>query len=257
MTSFNIDSFLSGHAFAFVMVFARVGCAMMLMPGIGEAYVPSRSRLMLALTISALLLEPLLPRLPPIPDNIGDLALTLGYEIIIGLFFGTFLRLLMTTLEATGMVIGLQSGLSNATVINPALSSQSPLPSAFLSVVAITMVFVTGLDHMLFRGIVELYDVFPPRGAWLPGDMAETIIEITNKSFVMGIELAMPFFVVGLLLYIAVGVLQKLTPSVQLFMVLMPVQIWGGLTLLSLTTAAIITLWLQYVDTTLSSFLGH
>ena len=154
------------------------------------------------------------------------------------------------------MVISIQSGLSNATVLNPALASNSPLPSALLSVVGITMIFVTGLDHLLLRSLVALYDVFPPNGDIMPGDMTQVVIQSVNKSFMIGVELAMPFFVIGLLLYIALGILQKLMPQVQLFLVVLPVQIWGGLTLMAITTAGIITIWLRYFDASVGSFIN-
>jgi len=256
MTSFDLNKFLSGHAFGFVMVFSRLGSTFMLMPGIGEAFVSPKIRLMLAFTFSFFMLEPLLGRLPAPPESISSLMHMVGYEILIGLFFGTLLRVVMSVLETTGMVIGLQSGLSNAQVLNPALSSQSPLPSAFLGMIAIVMVFVTGLDHLLFKSLIALYDAFPPNGEIMPGDMAEAMIQSVSKSFQLGIELAMPFFVIGLLMYIALGILQKLMPQVQLFLVMLPVQIWGGLTLMAVTTAGIIEFWLRYFDSTVAGFVG-
>lgn len=256
MVSFQLDKFLSGHVFGFVMIFSRIGSAIMLFPGIGEQFVTPRSRLMLAFAVSVLLLEPMLGRLPAPPETIASLVVMVTYEIIIGLFFGTLLRVLMSVLETTGMVIGVQSGLSNATVLNPTLASQSPLPSAMLSVIGMVLIFISGMDHMLFRSLVSLYDVFPLNGDLMPGDMAQTMIQTANKSFVIGIELSMPFFVIGLLMNIAMGILQKLMPQVQLFMVLMPIQIWGGLTLFSLTVAGIIGLWLKFFDASVASFVG-
>lgn len=256
MITLHLDKFMSGHVFGFVMIFSRLGSALMLLPGIGEAYVPQRIRLFLAFAFSFLLLEPLLGRLSAPPENISGLVRCLGYEIIIGLFFGTLLRLLMSVLETAGMVISTQSGLSNATVFNPTLAAQSPLPSAYLAVIGTTMIFVTGLDHMLLRSLVALYDVFPPNGELMPGDMAQLVIQTVNKGFVVGIELAMPFFVMGLLMYIALGLLQKLMPQVQLFLVVLPVQVWGGLMLMALTTAGIIAVWLKYVDSAVAAFSG-
>jgi flagellar biosynthetic protein FliR len=257
MVTLHLDKVLSGHAFGFVMIFARLGSAIMLMPGIGESFVPQKSRLFFAFALSFLLLEPMLGRLPAPPDTVSGLAHCIGYEVVIGLFFGTLLRVLMSTLEATGMVISIQSGLSNATILNPAIAAQSPLPSAFLAIVAITMIFATGLDHMLVRSLVALYDVFPPNGELMPGDMAQLLIQSVNKSFVIGIELAMPFFVIGLLMYIALGIMQKLLPQVQLFLVILPVQVWGGLTLMALTTAGIIAIWLRYFDSAVATFVGQ
>jgi flagellar biosynthetic protein FliR len=254
MTTLNLDKFLSGHVFAFLLIFTRIGSILMLFPGIGESYVPVRMRLMLALTISFLVLEPLLPRLPMPPSSIADMLRIVSYEAIIGLFFGTLLRLIVSTLETAGGVIGLQTGLSNATILNPALAAQSPLPSAFLGVAGITLVFVSGLDHFLLRSLVSIYDVFPAGGEFMPGDMAQSVIELANKSFVVGIELSMPFFVMGLLMYVALGLLQKLLPQIQLFLVILPVQIWGGLSLLAVAVSGILIMWLRYVDTTIAPF---
>jgi len=86
------------------------------------------------------------------------------------------------------------------------------------------------------------------------GDMAYTVINVANKSFVTGIELAAPFLIMGLLLFSALGILQRLLPSIQLFLIVLPVEIWGGLMLLSLTIAGILTLWLQYFDQSIGTF---
>ena len=257
MTSFDLDKFLSGHAFAFLFVFARVGSVMMMMPGISERYVPVRVRAMFTFALCLVMVEPLMPRLPPPPATIGDLTQMLVYEIVIGLFFGTMLRTLVSALEASGTVIGLQTGLSSATVLNPALASQSPLPNALLSVMGTTLLFVTGMDHFLFRSLLELYDLFPPAGTLMPGDMAETVIHLANASFVLGIEIAMPFFVIGLLMYVALGVIQKLLPQIQMFLIALPLQVWGGLLIMSLTVSSLLAIWLRYFDETLVAFFSR
>jgi flagellar biosynthetic protein FliR len=86
------------------------------------------------------------------------------------------------------------------------------------------------------------------------GDMAQTVIHVTNQSFKIGIELSAPFLIMGLLLYATMGILQRLMPNVQLFLIMMPVEIWGGLTILSLTVAGILTFWLRYFDQALGTF---
>ncbi len=62
--------------------------------------------------------------------------------------------------------------------------------------------------------------------------MAQTVIQLSTKSFLVGIELAAPFLVMWLLMFLALGLIQKLMPQVQLFLVILPLQIWGGLTLI-------------------------
>jgi flagellar biosynthetic protein FliR len=257
MTSFNLDHFLSGHVFAFVLVFSRLGPMFLLFPGIGETYVPVRVRVLLAMTMSFVFMEPLLTVIPMPPDGISDLARIIMIEVVVGLFFGSLMRLAVSSLETAGGVVAIQTGLSNAVILNPALATQSPLPSAFFSIIGVTLVFVTGLDRTLIHAVVETYSIFPPGVSLLPGDIAQTFIQTVNRSFVVGIELAAPFLVIGLLMFIALGVMQRLLPQVQLFLVAMPIQIWGGLFLMATTVAGIMTVWLSYFDQLVGAFLSH
>ncbi len=257
MHSYNLSKFLSGHVFAYLLLLCRIGGVFMLFPGIAETYVPPRSRMALAMAISFVLLEPLLPRMPAMPQGTAELVRLVSYEVFIGLFFGTFLRLLISALETAGAIISLQTGLSNATVLNPALASQSPLASAFLSVAGVTLIFITGLDHYLLQGMVALYDQFPPGQEVLVGDTTQVIIQAFNRSFVVGVELGLPFIVLGLLLFSAIGMMQKLMPQVQLFLVVLPVQIWGGMALVTITISGIMTVWLHYFDSSVGAFFGR
>lgn len=253
MTTINLDKVMTGHVFGFVFIFARLGSALMLMPGFGETYVAPRMRLMLAFSMSFLLLGPMMPSLPPPPAAIPGLFRLLASEIIVGLFFGSITRLLMSALETVGAVIAIQTGLSNAVILNPALATQSPLPSAFMSIVGLTLIFSTGLDQFLLRSAMGTYEIFPPGAPLLTGDMAQAFARTYSRSFLIGIEMASPFMVIGLLMYVALGLIQKLMPQVQLFLVMLPVQIWGGLFLMALTIGMIMSLWLHYFDQSMSS----
>ncbi|MDP9127099.1 MAG: flagellar biosynthetic protein FliR [Pseudomonadota bacterium] len=257
MTTIHLDKLLSGHVFVFLLIFCRVGSILMLFPGLAESYVAPRLRMILALAISFVLMEPLLPRMPAAPEAMGAMALLVGHEVLVGVFFGTVLRLVVNAIETAGSVVSLQTGLSNATILNPALASQSPLASAFLGVAGVTLIFVTGLDHFFFLAIRALYEMFPPGGTIIISDMTQFIIQTVSHSFVVGVELATPFLVMGLLMYMAIGMMQRLMPQVQLFLVAVPVQIWGGLALLSLTVAGIMTFWLHYCDETVGALFGR
>ncbi|HUY68661.1 MAG TPA: flagellar biosynthetic protein FliR [Alphaproteobacteria bacterium] len=256
MNSIDLDRLLSGHVFAFLLILSRIVAVMLLFPGIGESYVPARLRMMVGVVLSFLLMEPLMPIIPPPPADTAELARMIVGEFVIGMFFGSFLRVALSALETAGAVAAMQTGLSNATILNPALASESPLPSAFYSIVGVTLIFVTGLDHMLIRAMIQTYDIFPPGAALIPGDMAKTFVNAVNKSFVFGIELTAPFMVAGLLMFIALGVMQRLLPQVSVFLVALPAQVWGGLFLMATTVTTIMAVWLAYFDHTVAAFLN-
>ena len=230
---------------------------MTLFPGIGESFVPMRVRLLFALLISLLVYPILTPQIPPVPQSIAELAKLVAMEALVGLFFGSLLRLLLGTVETTGAILSVQIGLSNAMILNPALASQSALPGAFLVMAAVTLLFVTGLDHMLLRGMIDTYAVFPPGVALPPGDVVQSYTHLTSQSFAVGVEIAAPFLIIGLLLYVVVGFIQRLMPQVQLFMVMLPVEIAGGLFLFAATVGVMLSVWSRYFDEAVGDFLAR
>src|SRR5438309_2593274 len=109
-----LASFLPANAFAVMLVFARIGSALMLLPGFGELFVPQRYRLLLALLLSLMLAAVLAPVLPALPVGVpGLVALVVG-EILVGVFVGTLARMLLMALETAGSIVSLQLGLSSA-----------------------------------------------------------------------------------------------------------------------------------------------
>lgn len=248
MVSIHLEQLLSGHAFAFVIVFTRISSVMMLFPGISEHFVSARIRLMFGLMITLLVFMPLQPVLPSMPADMGKLLAILFHEVLVGVFFGSLLRLLMDIVETAGSIIAMQIGLSNAMILNPSMATQSALPSVFLTTAALVTLFGTGLDHVLLRGMVDTYNLFPPMGPMPTGDVMQTYAKLMTKAFAVGVELAAPFLIVGLLIYITLGFMQRLVAQVQLFMVMLPLQIWGGLFLFATTTGIMLSVWLSYFN---------
>jgi len=255
MVTYSLSTQLSGHIFPFMIVFTRLGAALMLFPGIGESFVSIRIRLFFALAFSFLVFPVLMPDLPALPKHIPDLARLIAQEAVIGVFFGSLLRLLMGAIETTGSIVAVQVGLSNAMILNPAMAMQSALPSAFLGVAGIVLLFLTGLDHMLLRGLIETYRLFPVKELPVMGDMAQTYVHLVTSSFTVGVEIAAPFLVVGLMLFVALGFMQRLVAQVQLFLVLLPLQIWGGLFLFGATLGVMMSVWLKYFDSSFAALM--
>ncbi len=255
MLTVNLDAQLSGHVFAFLMIFTRLGAAVMLFPGIGEAYVTPRIRLLFALALSFLLMPVLAPLIPRMPESMPSLVVFIAQEALIGIFVGSLLRLLIAAIETAGAIIAVQVGLSNAMVLNPSQATQSALPSAFLGAAGITLLFITGLDHLMLRGLLRMYELFPAGGGVMVGDMAQAYVKMLAKSFLVGVEIGAPFLVIGLLLFTALGFMQRMVAQVQLFLVALPVQIVAGMTLFAATMGMIMTVWLRYFDASMSGFM--
>ena len=184
----SIEEFLVTGVFAFMLTFVRIGTAVMIMPGIGDSFAPSRVRLFLAVGMTLALFPMIMPKLPsPMPGTIALFSLIV-MEFIIGVFFGTIARIFMTAMDTAGMIISTQSGLANAQIFNPTLATQGSLIGAFLSVTGVVMLFETNMHHFLIRGLLETYELFAVGAIPDTGSMAELIAKAVNKAFAIGVK---------------------------------------------------------------------
>ena len=110
------DSVLALNLYAYLLVFARLGTALMLFPGFGETQVAPRIRLSIALGVSLVVLPIVAPGLPAVPVNPLELGLVLLGEIFVGFFLGTIVRMMMAAIQIAGAIIATETGLANALV---------------------------------------------------------------------------------------------------------------------------------------------
>jgi flagellar biosynthetic protein FliR len=252
-----LESFLTTGVFAFMIIFVRFGTAMMIMPGIGDSFVPGNIRLYYALGLS-LVVAPVMQPLVPDPIPAFNILLPLlVIEFITGLFIGTIARILMMALDTGGMLISLASGISNAQVFNPSLAVQGSVFGAFLSVTGVTLLFVTNLHHLLLHGLVESYQMFPIGGLPDTGSMAELMAKAVSASFVTGFQIALPFVIISLVLYVGMGVLTRLMPQLQVFMIAIPLQIMLALVTLAIVLSSIMLFFISRFEDGMVFFLSQ
>ncbi len=252
----TFEQWLSAQAFGVFLVFSRLGAALSLLPGFSESYVPTRFRLILAGLLTFVVAPVVLSHLPPIPRTVPGLLLLEGSEIGIGLFMGVVTRTAFTALETAGSLISMQSGLSAAVAFNPTTATQSALTSSFLAAVALVVIFVADIHHLMLRALVESYAIFPP-GAPIPvGDFADALTRLISSSFSLGLRIAAPFVVFGVIFFLGLGILARLMPQMQVFFVSQPAQILLGLVIFSGVMVAAVTVFLGSFQDAISIFLG-
>jgi flagellar biosynthetic protein FliR len=239
---------LPGIAVLFLLVFARMGSIVMLMPAIGESAIPTRQRLVLALAVT-FVLYPAVVRLYPqdLANDPARLGVFLAGEIATGLFIGLAARMVMAATQVAGTTIANQLGLGFAMAVDPAQGQQGVVVGNFIGVVAITLVFVADLHHLAIMGLSNSYGLFRP-GDWMPvGDFAEAAVKLTAESFKVGVQISAPFLAFGLVFSLALGVLAKLMPQFQIFFIAMPLNIIAGFALLALVVGSIMLWYMDHV----------
>jgi flagellar biosynthetic protein FliR len=220
----------------------------MLLPAIGESSVPARMRLTLALVLTAILLP--LHRADYAVDLSawGPLMVLLGKELLIGFVLGLTARLAISALQVAGTVVAQQLGLGFVTAVDPTQGQQGVIVGNFLTVLAITMIFATDMHHMVIAALNDSYRLFRPGDIPIPGDIAELITRTVAAAFRVGIQLAAPFLVFGILFNLGLGVLARLMPQMQVYFVALPLSIMLGLALLVLVVGAMMGSFLDYLQ---------
>jgi flagellar biosynthetic protein FliR len=238
-----LQDFMTVGIFAFLLTFVRIGTAVMIMPGLGDSFVPENIRLTMALALS-FVLTPITAQYIPadIPSNFQLITL-IAMEVVIGLFFGTIARIFMMALDTAGMVISISSGLGSAQIFNPSLATQGSLIGALMSVTGVVILFATGLHHLLIKGVLDTYVLFPVGIVPEMGSMAEFMAKTVSASFAIGVKISSPFIVMTLLIYIGMGVLSRIMPQVQVFLIALPLQILLSIVLMALTLFAMFSYW--------------
>ena len=241
-----LQDLIVGHVFAFMLIFMRLGTALMIMPGIGDTFVSPQLRLSFALAMSFVLMPFLAHNLPAPPAQAYQMVALLMTEFFIGAFIGTVMRIMIGALDTAGSVISIQAGFSNALVFNPATATQGSVIGALYSMLGVTLLFVTNLHHYMLASVVESYQLFPATGHLLDVESAfEVIRRAVSAAFKIGVELATPFLIVGTLLQIGFGLLGRLMPQVQIFFMALPLQILLSLVMLTMVLSAGILFWLN------------
>jgi flagellar biosynthesis protein FliR len=230
------------------ILFARIGAILTVLPGFSEPSVPARIRLTLALVMATVMAPSLAPSLPDAPAALdAAVGLIIG-EVLIGVMIGIIARILFAALATAGQIIGVETGLAFAQINDPTMTQAGQIIGVFLGVMGATMIFATGLHHEFIKGFVASYSVFKP-GANLPiPDATAWAVEAVGQSFLIGIQIAAPLMMAGLVFRAGLGVLSRLAPQIQVFFVSMPLNLLGGFMIMALTLSIGMLILLDRMD---------
>lgn len=250
-----LEELLALNLFGFFLIFARLGSALSIMPGFSAVFVSMRIRLGVALAISFVMAPVLIGNLPVRPPSVIVMAVLIGGEILIGVFFGTIARILLGALQTAGTVIAYVSSMANAMIQDPIAEQQSSTVAGFLLIVGTLLIFATDLHHLMIRTIADSYTLLEP-GAQIPvGDMVQVVGRRVADSFTLGLQLAAPFVIVGLTYYIGLGLLGRLMPQLQVFFFGLPAQIGLQIWVLAITFTGIMMVFLQHFSEAYQNFI--
>jgi flagellar biosynthesis protein FliR len=233
----TLAHWLPAEIYRLALVFCRISAALMLLPGFGEHAVPVRVRVLTGLA-AALCIAPLVGPAGPVP-GVWSIVFAVAMEVTTGTLLGALSRILLSTLQTAGQIIGLNIGLSNGFVLG-AGNESAVVVSAALYTGGLAALFAMDGHHIGLRALAESYAMVPLGMPPPLGASAHAMTEMAARSFRLAMQLAMPFLALAMLFNLGMAGINRTMPAMPVFMIGAPALLMAGLQLLAITAPGLV-----------------
>lgn len=224
----NALTFLEWTSGRFILVLLRLTTLLSLAPFYGLTNVPVRLRIGLAVLV-ALIVTPVVA----VPDLATyDLAgfILLGMkEAIIGALLAFSLLLIFAAAQFGGHIIGYQMGLAMANTVDPQGQISISVIGEIYYVVAMLLFLAFDGHHFIMRAVVHSFDLIPIDSLVLDGGGMRLLIRLSANVFLLAIQLAAPVIAALLTTSVALGLIARTVPQMNVFIVGFPIKVGLGL----------------------------
>lgn len=222
----------------FLLVLVRISGMFFLSPIFGRRNIPMYYKAGFCFILSVITANSI-----PVPDmtsynTLISYAALIGKELIIGLMLGFMSYMLFSSIYIAGQLIDMRIGFGMVSVFDPLSNIQIPITADFYVVFATLFMLVTDGHHLLITAMIDSFEILPIGKAVFSGELLKQIVDMFTKVFVIGFKIAAPVTVAILITDLALGIISKSMPQLNVFMLGMPVKIILGLAIILLTIGA-------------------
>ena len=211
----------------FLLAFVRVSGLMFATPVLGNRNVPAQVRILLSLLFTMAIL-PLVPISRVAPEADGFIPAMVS-EVLLGGFLGLVGSLLFAAAEFGGHMAGLQMGFGMANILNPESETQTSVLSTLTSLTALlTFVMVDG-HHLFVTALVRSFQSMPLGSFVIDATRMGTLLRMSTGIFTYGLALAAPVLAITLFITVALGILSRSMPQIDVFFMSFAINITVGL----------------------------
>jgi len=219
----------------FMLVLSRVAGIFAALPVFGGHSLPLRIKAITVFMIT-LVCFPVLSISPPqVPSDVFALALLALSELMVGLTLSFITQIIFAAVEFSGQIVGMQMGLTIASIIDPTRGTQTQIMSVVQTLFATLLFLSLNIHHAFISTIIDSFKIIPLGGWRISGELVNFFIIRTSDIFIIGIRLAAPVMVALLLTSVALGIMARAFPQMNVFMMSLPLNIGLGLIIMGAT----------------------
>ncbi|GGD27629.1 flagellar biosynthetic protein FliR [Aureimonas glaciei] len=228
------------------LIFCRIGSCLMLLPGYSSVRIPTQIRLFVAFSISLAVSPGILPDMLPLMREAGDdvRLQMIVTEILNGMLIGLLGRVFMIALQFSANFLANAIGMGQA--IGSPIDESEPAPAvvSLITMTATVLVFSLNLHVEILRALVASYSAMPVALGFAPRTGLVALTDNLDQTFHLGLRIASPFVIYGVIVNFAIGLANKMTPQIPIYFISMPFVIAGGLVLLAYSIGDYLTIFL-------------
>jgi flagellar biosynthesis protein FliR len=228
----------------FLLVFVRSSALIVTAPVLGHVAVPVQVKVALGLFLALVLTPVISAETGSIDRGLGNLVLLALQEGVVGVVIGFAAGIIFQGVRAAGELIGFELGFSLANVFDPETGQNNVLGS-FLSLAMMLVFLLLNGHHFVIQSLVVSYNAVPVGQMALGAASASTLIGMTGMLFVVAVKFAAPIIVASFLLNVALAILTRVAPQMNVFVLSFPLKIVTGVLVLMASAPLLILVFKQ------------
>lgn len=227
---------------AFLLILVRVTGLFVVSPVFGRRNLPAYFKIGFSFMLALIFVN--VVKVPEISDSgsIYRYAFLIAKEFIVGLTIGYVSYMMFTAIYIAGQLIDMQIGFGMVNILDPVSNIQVPVTSNFYFVITMIVFLAVNGHHMLIKALYDSFTLIPPGAAVFGENLIKDVIRLFGELFSIGFRIAAPVTAAVLITDVALGVISKSIPQLNVFVVGMPLKIALGIVVIMITIPMFILL---------------
>jgi flagellar biosynthetic protein FliR len=219
----------------FLLVLVRITGMFFLSPIFGRRNIPNYFKVGFCFILTILVANAVkVPDMTPYA-SLASYIILIARELLLGLMMGFIAYIVFSSIYIAGQMIDMRIGFGMVNVFDPFTNVQVPITADFYVVLATLFMLATDSHHLLIRAITDSYSLLPLGRGNFGGTVVKQLVDIFRDAFIIGFRIAAPVTVAILITDVALGIISKAMPQMNVFMLGMPLKIIVGLFIMLIT----------------------
>jgi len=245
--SFNVFGLSTGQFETVILVLVRISAMLALVPIFSQTQLPRLTRFGIGALLTLIVVRTLPPMAPL--GGLGELVVAILAQFFVGIVFGFVAFLIFTGIQFAGEIIDIQIGFAVVNIINPLTSQSVTVIGEFQLALATLLYLAADAHHVLIAGMVGSFTLVPLPFAGAPQLVAGDVVLFFTQALFTVFQIAAPVAVALFLVNVMLGLMARVAPQMNVFIVGFPIQISVGLIMLIVTIPLVGAVFPSLVDT--------